>query len=617
MNTPSANVREQVENFFAANSNNGIAAVIGLTQRGPLNKTDIVVRSWPQFQLYFGNEIVDSEFPTLCRRALERGAALRVASVKNQSDVNNASTTTATLSTAVPIQLYTLSAALTSGKTISFTPYTATGYAIAQAFAGSAADTLNILASKIKAAYPTLVKDVVIVSTTVLQIIPMDGVSTSEWAVSCTGASAPTVTGTTVVLGKDSAGTTLFTIAPKYVGDYSKMVVEILPASNGNANNFDVAIYMSDVASYKEVYKNIRVTPTTVPNSNYLLALTEGSLFAKVTYTDQSAATGIPRPVNGKFYFTGGSVGNALTDADRIGVVGIKTGIYAFNGINDFSDISFLTETGTSAAQALETYAKNRGDICALFHLANSTILDSNLVAERQALGLSSSHSVIFAGGLAIVDALKPNVNPVPEREISELGDVLGASCKSAQTDGAWKSPSNTTRGYIDNALRVVNNQWMDSAQLLANNQINFVTSQDGKKYLWHSFTAQTEENALSFWNVRRMVNELKKTLKPMLKKYIEEPNDIATWYLLYLEVKPTLEERVSKRAIFNYSWNGDQFATSLSNLTVNNETAVRQGKYKVILRVKEIVSMQEIDVVITLDKSGVSFEDTIANTNN
>ena len=43
------------------------------------------------------------------------------------------------------------------------------------------------------------------------------------------------------------------------------------------------------------------------------------------------------------------------------------------------------------------------------------------------------------------------------------------------------------------------------------------------------------------------------------------------------------------------------------SELSVNNEADVRQGKYKVILKYKDIVPMQEITINIVIDAASKS----------
>ena len=49
-----------------------------MTERGPVNEP-ILVGSWPEYQRTFGGLLADNIFPFLCKRALERGARLKVA----------------------------------------------------------------------------------------------------------------------------------------------------------------------------------------------------------------------------------------------------------------------------------------------------------------------------------------------------------------------------------------------------------------------------------------------------------------------------------------------------------------------------------------------------------
>ena len=51
----------------------------------------------------------------------------------------------------------------------------------------------------------------------------------------------------------------------------------------------------------------------------------------------------------------------------------------------------------------------------------------------------------------------------------------------------------------------------------------------------------------------------------------------------------------------------GDQDANSYNDLSVNNEADVRQGKYKAILKFKDIVPMQEITMGIYIDQASHS----------
>jgi hypothetical protein len=87
----------------------------------------------------------------------------------------------------------------------------------------------------------------------------------------------------------------------------------------------------------------------------------------------------------------------------------------------------------------------------------------------------------------------------------------------------------------------------------------------------------------------------------------LEEPNIWNTWNKIYLEVKPMLDNLVDEDAMSEYTWMGDQDANSYNDLSVNNEADVRQGKYKAILKFKDIVPMQEITMGIYIDQASKS----------
>lgn len=97
------------------------------------------------------------------------------------------------------------------------------------------------------------------------------------------------------------------------------------------------------------------------------------------------------------------------------------------------------------------------------------------------------------------------------------------------------------------------------------------------------------------------------KNLRPILERYLEEPNIWNTWNKIWLEVKPLLDACVDGDAMSEYTWMGDQDANSYSELSVNNEQDVRQGKYKAILKYKDIVPMQEVTMSIIIDQASKS----------
>ena len=220
----------------------------------------------------------------------------------------------------------------------------------------------------------------------------------------------------------------------------------------------------------------------------------------------------------------------------------------------------------------------------------------------------NSMYVAYFAGGIKMYNELGTLVNS------DVLGTILGLGDTSASNYGPWRSFAGTNRGviYDGNGSACPNYgspSRYDDINELAHNYANMIvvrnTRTSGKRtMLWHCFSSQVKQDSFRFLAIVRLVLYLKKFLRPILESYIEEPNLWGTWKAIYLEVKPELDDLVEQDAISEYHWMGDQDASSYKDLEVNNEQDVRQGRYKVILKFKEVVPLQEISMVLSIDKA-------------
>lgn len=223
----------------------------------------------------------------------------------------------------------------------------------------------------------------------------------------------------------------------------------------------------------------------------------------------------------------------------------------------------------------------------------------------------NSRYAAYFAGGIKYYNEFGLLTNS------DVLGTIFGLGDTSASNYGPWKSFAGMNRGVIyDGQGPVSPNYGSDSrynelnqlAQTYANMIVIKDTPSSGKQtMLWHCFSSQVKQDSERFLSIVRLNLYLKKTLRPILNKYLEEPNIWGTWKNIYLEVKPILDNLVDENAMSEYTWMGDQDAGSYSELSVNNEADVRQGKYKVILKYKDIVPMQEITINIVIDAASKS----------
>lgn len=223
-----------------------------------------------------------------------------------------------------------------------------------------------------------------------------------------------------------------------------------------------------------------------------------------------------------------------------------------------------------------------------------------------------------FAGGIKYYNESGIVVNS------DIIGTILGLGDTAASNQGPWLSFAGMNRGVIEDAHGSVSPNYGSPSRYeelneLALNYANMVVVKDtrtmGKQtMLWHCFTSQVKQDSFKYLSIVRLVLYMKKQLRPILDSYLEEPNTFLTWNNIYLEAKPILDNLITQGAITEYVWNGDQYASSYNDLVVNNEADVRQGKYKVVLNFKEVIPLQEISMVLSIDKANGSISTELVN---
>lgn len=244
---------------------------------------------------------------------------------------------------------------------------------------------------------------------------------------------------------------------------------------------------------------------------------------------------------------------------------------------------------------------------------------DTELVTlANTIIGLTgaSRYVALFTGGLKFYGNDGNLINN------NVIGDVLGLGDSAAQSVGPWYSFSGINRGIVWDANGpVIANYGSPSrkssmenlAEYCLNVFCNKETPGSGMQtVLWHGFTTQVKQDSFRFLSVVRLVLYIKKNLRPIFEAAIEEPNTFGTWSDIYLKGKKKMDYLVTRQAITEYEWMGDQNASSYEDLQVNNEADVRQGKYRVVIRLREVVPMQDIEIALSIDKASNSTSVTV-----
>lgn len=489
-----AKVQFNVKNFTPGVSTPapGIFYVIGITKRGPVEQPTIgasLINSWPQFERTFGGLMDTSDFPYLCKRAITRGARLRVCRVD---------------------------AAATPG-----------------------------------------------VKATAKSIANADGTPVN-----------------------------LFTVQPKYKGaDYNNFTVEIKAASNGQSNAWNMELVHANETGLNEVYENIPAFIADIAdNQTCLDEVKSMSANFDFTYTDASSATLLIPAVAAASAFTGGVDPAGLVAADYSGAMS------TFDGVDDGVVMAVPEQDDDAINAAGVTYAAARGDIVFFAHLPNSLTTAATLVTERTTVASNSKYGAFFGGGIKVREE-----RTLVEKSMSEMGDVLGVAAHVYNQYGQWYSIAGQTKGDVPDAIGVVNNFGTPASftdlNTLANAQINMMVQKNNIVQVSGNFSAQYENNQEKFLNVVMLVLFMKATIKPILESYLEEPNDPITFQKIYYHLKPFLDRLASPalRALYKYEYYGDQEASTIDDLQVNDPVDVQNGKYKIDLKIWPIPSLQEL----------------------
>ena len=194
------------------------------------------------------------------------------------------------------------------------------------------------------------------------------------------------------------------------------------------------------------------------------------------------------------------------------------------------------------------------------------------------------------------------------------IGTVVGLADASATSYGYNYSFAGVRRGVVPNAQGPVLPNYGSPARVtdleeFAQHYLNLFVIKDtpsfGKRtLLWHNFTSQVKQDSFRFLGVTGLVLDIKKTLRPILESYIEEPNYWGTWKNMYLQIKPLIDEWVTNEAMTDPKWEGDQDATSWNDLIINTEADARSGHYKARFRFKDIVALQDITLDVVIEKA-------------
>lgn len=576
-NSPSVNFEFKNENVLQTTPMLGVSCVLARTTKGPYDDPSEIISTFSQFQRIYGSEIVPDGSVSNIEKALQGGSKLRVIRV--------------------------LGKGATQG--------TVTASQAAARKAKDSEDGISVASAVPDSAKPSAL------------ITLNSGSTTYSFGLVTKGYGDPIGSANTFQVGFYKQANTLYYKIYSANGQVLEQgpVITYKTADNNNNTSVD-CLALSAFAKNSEYIKPVITAGSSFENLiKWLTDDIDGTKNAIAITVGNAAPSETEKLFNG----TIGSAGSTPTAEEWIASLDL---------VKDYTDfyqlfISHISQHLTTNPDVLKVY-KAAADMAKelmewvlyievpkhLTHYTQGTQArdyQAQVTWVQTCLGTvgNSKYIAYFGGGIKYYNA---DGNLV---DSDVLGTIAGLGDASASQFGPWKSFAGMNRGIIyDGNGPVCPNYGSPSRTKelneLAQNYVNIICIKDvpnqGKQtLLWHCFSSQVKQDSERFLAIVRLNLYLKKNLRPILEKYLEEPNIWNTWNKIYLEVKPMLDNLVDEDAMSEYTWMGDQDANSYNDLSVNNEADVRQGKYKAILKFKDIVPMQEITMGIYIDQASKS----------
>ena len=327
----------------------------------------------------------------------------------------------------------------------------------------------------------------------------------------------------------------------------------------------------------------------------------------------------IDRPAVGVYSLTGGVDGtDAMTDADYIGSATNKTGMYAFDEVDDALQLAVPGITSAAVITAGLAYCENRKDLVYItgcpFNLNPQEQIEFRLgQGVYTHAPFVSNYGAMYPTKIKIYDLVRQK-----ERYIAPEGDILGILAVNDYMGDESHVPAGARRGRILNALGVDYNVGAKGAlgegNYLSENQLNPIcVFNDTGTVAWGAQTLQRQASLLRELNVRRLMIVVEKAVAAYARAYLFEKNDPTTWRQFYRGIEPKFREWKAQRWFYDYYIFCDQDAESLDKAKLNTAESVQRGEFKCQIFVKPVVGIKWVMIDAVITRLDADFAESLA----
>ena len=214
----------------------------------------------------------------------------------------------------------------------------------------------------------------------------------------------------------------------------------------------------------------------------------------------------------------------------------------------------------------------------------------------------SSSYAIFDSGYKYMFDRFANSFRYIPLN-----GDIAGLCARTDINQFPWFSPAGTSRGAIQNAVKLAYNPTKEQRDKLYSARINPVVFQPGAGIiLFGDKTGFAKASAFDRINVRRLFIFLEDAISAAAKDQLFEFNDEITRTNFVNIVEPFLRDVQAKRGITDY--------VVICDETNNTAAVIDANEFIADIYIKPARSINFIGLTFVATRTGVSFDEVIGN---
>lgn len=267
--------------------------------------------------------------------------------------------------------------------------------------------------------------------------------------------------------------------------------------------------------------------------------------------------------------------------------------------------VDVLINSGRSSVPVMkhvDLVARTRGDSVAFLDVPPTVQSFQSAIDFRNlTLNLNSSYAALFGPDLMVSDPVSGKLLHIPPS-----GAMAALYARTSRVGAPWFSIAGLNRGLVNCLdIRYMYNDGQSTALFKA--QVNYVRKFLGRGIaLWEQSTLQNKNSALSFLNVRQLLNIMKRSMYGYLLYSLQEPGDEITRRQVKFGLEQYLETVLRGRGISSYR--------VIVSDTLNTPAYVNSGVLRVAVVIVPILAIREIALSIVISKEGLELsEDEIA----